>query len=147
MRCRFGSHLYGRKAFIFDVDGTLALRGDRSPYDMRKISGDAVNEPVAVCMSVLRDAGFSILLFSGRDEAYREATEIWLARNCLIADILLMRPAGSKEKDDLIKMRMLWFVRETYEIIGAFDDRKRVKRMWVENGVFVFDVNQFDEEF
>lgn len=136
-------------AFIFDIDGTLALRGDRSPYDMRWIREDAVNVPVAACMSALRDCGFNILLFSGRDESWRADTETWLSWHSLggAYDELIMRPAGSKERDEVVKLRMLGFSRQEYKIIGAFDDRKRVKRMWVENGIFVFDVNQFDEEF
>lgn len=137
------------RAFIFDIDGTLALRGDRSPYDMQKLREDASNPPVVSCMCALRDAGYRILLFSGRDERWRDHTESWLTWHGLAETYseLLMRPAGSKEPDDIIKLRMLGFVREEYHILGAFDDRKRVKRMWVENRVFVFDVNQRDEEF
>lgn len=36
------------RAWIFDVDGTLALIGDRSPYDMRNVSIDTPNHPVVV---------------------------------------------------------------------------------------------------
>ena len=34
-----------------------------------------------------------------------------------------------------------------YNVRFVIDDRKRVKRMWVDEGLFVFDVNQTDEEF
>jgi len=137
-----------KPAFIFDIDGTLALRGDRSPYDMRKIKEDAVNAPVATCLRALRlERVFSILLFSGRDEAWRDDTLAWLWWHNIRFDLLLMRPAGSKEPDDFVKLRMLGLVQDEYEIMGVFEDRKRVKRMWVEAGVFVFDVNQKDGEF
>lgn len=45
------------------------------------------------------------------------------------------------------KLKNMACLRDEYEIMGVFEDRKRVKRMWVEAGVFVFDVNQKDEEF
>lgn len=140
-----------KKAFVFDIDGTLALRGERSPYDRKRIGEDTVNVPVRECLRSLRAGGFSILLFSGRDAACKWGTVAWLARQGICHgtdfDLLLMRPAGSKVKDDLVKLRMLGLVQDEYEVVGVFEDRKRVKRMWVEAGVFVFDVNQRDEEF
>ena len=140
-----------KKAFVFDIDGTLALRGERSPYDWKRIGEDTVNVPVRECLRALRAGGFSILLFSGRDAACKWGTVAWLEQQGLYHgadfDLLLMRPAGSKENDAIVKMRMLGLVRDEYEVVGVFEDRKRVKRMWVENGVFVFDVNQRDEEF
>ena len=38
-------------------------------------------------------------------------------------------------------------VKDKYNIVGVFDDRKHCKRLWNELGVFVFDVNQYDIEF
>jgi hypothetical protein len=58
---------------IFDVDGTLALIGDRSPYDMRNVSIDTPHHPVVMAAQALAahpdvDA---LLVVSGRDETAR----------------------------------------------------------------------------
>jgi hypothetical protein len=59
-----------------------------------------------------------------------------------------MRADNDFRDDAIVKKEMLDKILATgTEIIAAFDDRKKVKRMWVENGIFVFDVNQTDEEF
>jgi hypothetical protein len=34
-------------ALIVDIDGTLAIRGDRSPFEWAQVGIDTVNEPVA----------------------------------------------------------------------------------------------------
>ena len=137
------------KAFVFDLDGTLARRVDRGPYDMTTIQNDEVNEKVLWCLEALYRADFALLIFTGRDEVFREKTERWLRDKGVGFDRLVMRPEGSKERDDKVKLDMLRQIQEEglYEIVGVFEDRKRVKRMWVQEGVWVFDVNQTDEEF
>ena len=137
------------QAFIFDIDGTLTLRGKRSPYDWKRVGEDTPNELVMKCLKALhRHWFFGILLFSGRDEICRKETERWLKWNLgPYYHELHMRPAGNCEQDAIIKRRMLAEVRERWDILGVFEDRKQVKRMWAEEGVFVFDVNQRDEEF
>lgn len=140
-----------KQAFIFDIDGTLALRGERSPYDLSRVKDDKVNPPVLTVLRALRAQGFSILIFTGRDASSKQVTVDWLTAQGIRYgpeyDLLLMRAAGSQEKDHLVKLRMLGKVREQFEVMGVFEDRKRVKRMWEGMGVFVFDVNQRDEEY
>lgn len=136
-----------RKAFIFDIDGTLALLGDRHPYDWERVGEDRANDPVARCLRAICSHGYTVLLFSGRDEACRRETEQWLKHHGVSYSRLLMRPERNNEDDCIVKKQMLAEVRGKYDVVGVFDDRKRVKRMWVGEGVFVFDVNQRDEEF
>ncbi|MCP4761189.1 MAG: polynucleotide kinase, partial [archaeon] len=60
---------------------------------------------------------------------------------------LFMRKTGDKRCDSVIKKEIYDEIKKSYEIEFVLDDRKRVKRMFVENDVFVLDVNQTDEEF
>ena len=44
-----------RDAFIFDLDGTLALMGDRGPFHWDRVGEDKVNEPVRYILNKLPD--------------------------------------------------------------------------------------------
>jgi hypothetical protein len=44
----------GRDCVIFDLDGTFAFLGDRSPYDASKAEGDEVNEAVHFVYAAIR---------------------------------------------------------------------------------------------
>lgn len=137
-----------RTAVIFDIDGTLALRVDRSPYNWAAVGSDRPNRPVIACLRALAAQGMKIFIFSGRDAVCETETRAWLIRHGVPDGFsLLMRDRGSCEPDQIVKRRMLQIALSSYDVLCAFDDRKRVKRMWVENGIFVFDVNQLDEEF
>ena len=73
------SHLPG--VIIVDIDGTIAERGDRSPYDMNKVSLDRPKNDVLRIVRSLA-AGYPIIYFTGRDESCREETEKWIAKYC-----------------------------------------------------------------
>lgn len=132
-------------ALIFDIDGTLAIMGDRSPYDGAKVWLDTLN--VDVC-SVLRRhyaAGIKIIIVTGRDEIYRDVTEKWLLDNAVYHDELYMRPTeeGQKREDSIIKYELFnQHIRpQGMQILGVFDDRHRVLRMWRKLGLTTFHVN------
>jgi len=92
--------------------------------------------------------GQAILICSGREAAFRSVTENWLDKHKVPYDALFMRPEKDYRGDDIIKEEILDnHILPFYTPLCVFDDRKRVKRMWVRRGIFVFDVNQHDEEF
>lgn len=63
------------KAVICDLDGTLALIGDRSPYDASKCDKvDFPNPPVVEVVRLFYEAGYKILFVSGREDRDREAS-------------------------------------------------------------------------
>src|SRR6185436_13095447 len=59
-------------AILCDIDGTIALRGDRSPHDHDASMEDAVNKPVVKLVEALMDAveADTLIILSGRDEKY-----------------------------------------------------------------------------
>jgi hypothetical protein len=92
-----------------------------------------------------------VVIWSGRCESVREKTEKWLYDNLHFGETwphLQMRPIGDNIPDDQLKEKWLnedISKGETIEMV--FDDRPKVVRMWRKNGIFVFDVNQMEQEF
>lgn len=127
-------------AFLFDIDGTLANLGDRSPYDGAKCHLDTPNTPVvAVAQALSRE--YRIVVMSGRHDTHRALTETWLKEHNVVFDALFMRAEGDNRKDSIIKRELFEeHIRPHYNVVGVFDDRPQVIRMWKEIGLHVFDV-------
>ena len=144
-------------SFIVDVDGTVADCSHRLHWIKSKpknwkafYAGIEHDKPIAPVVAMVRtlDEGCNIVFCSGRPEDYRDATQKWLDTHVGVIAPLYMRPKGDYRSDDLVKLELLERIRtDGYDPRVAFDDRKRVKKMWVEQGIFVFDVNQTDTEF
>lgn len=136
-------------AVIVDLDGTLTVVKDRGFFEWDKVGNDELNKPVAMTVNSLADnhARPRVLLVSGRDECCREATLKWLNVNGIDPHALYMRPAGSKEKDTIVKRRIYEdHIKGRYNVLCVFDDRPSVVRMWRALGLFVFDCG-FGVEF
>lgn len=128
-------------AYIFDIDGTLALMGERNPFDWRKVSKDAVNTPVKEILSLLKFAGFKIIILSGRDGICMQDTEKWLRQNGIEYDFLALRQKGDTRKDSIIKRELFdQYVAPHYYVKGVFDDRNQVVDLWRSLGLQCFQV-------
>lgn len=133
----------GGPAWAFDIDGTLAHHENvRGVYDTSKYHLDEVDEGLSQLFWTLVDVGERVVVFSGRDSAYRDVTERWLHKHSLYPDALYMRPEGDRRRDDVVKAELLDAC--PYRIQGVFDDRLRVCRMWHARGVPVFKVGDPD---
>ena len=146
---------------VFDIDGTLANIEHRLHFVRSKpknwpafdagIPNDKVNEPVAaIFWAMLARNNVDIVLASGRNERSRKATEDWLKANHLTGwQKLYMRKADDFRGDDIVKKEILDEIIADYgrKPDMVFDDRPRVVRMWRDNGIFVFNVYQGDEDF
>lgn len=135
--------------YIVDIDGTVALFGNKNPYE-RNFEEDVPNTPVVAVINRLNDCVYRRIVFvSGRSSKFRDQTVRWLSKHFPLGDwLLFMRKEGDMRKDSIVKKEIYdENIKGNYNVLGVFDDRKQVKRMWVDNGLFVFDVNQFDREF
>ena len=129
-----------REAYLVDIDGTVALCGDRDIYDGAKAHLDTVNEHVAAIIRML-SADHPMIFMSGRSDEFRDVTEQWLHTHRLTVDHLYMRAAGDKRKDSIVKHELFnRHVRGNYNIAGVFDDRNQVVEMWRAIGLTVFQV-------
>lgn len=129
------------KAFIFDIDGTLAINNGRSPFNWSKVNEDTLNNHVAFVLYSLHSSGYKIIMLSGRDAICRDETKEWLHDNRIPSHYLFMRPHNNYEKDSIVKYDLFkQNVEPYYNVIGVFDDRKQVIDMWRRIGLTVFDV-------
>lgn len=131
-------------AIICDLDGTLAIMGDRSPYDASKCDEvDELNIPVA---QVLGSIPYRIILLSGREEKDRAATERFLKKHDIDYCELYMRTTGDSRKDAVIKKEIYEAqIKDKFNIMFALDDRDQMVAMWRKDlGIPCFQVNYGD---
>ncbi|MFF4744630.1 AAA family ATPase [Streptomyces chengbuensis] len=130
-------------AVMCDIDGTLALRGDRGPYDFTRCEEDLLNVSVRNALGSFRRAdGDVIVLLSGRGEEHRERTEAWLERHDVPYDELWMRAAGDPRRDDVVKAELFdRHVRSRFAVRVSLDDRDRVVAVWRRMGLPTWQVN------
>lgn len=130
-------------AVMCDIDGTLALMGDRGPYDFERCGSDRLNEPVRRALRSFRLANDDrIVLLSGRSEEYRPHTEAWLAKHGVPFDELHMRLAGDVRRDDIVKAELFdQHIRHRFHVRVSLDDRDRVVALWRRMGIPTWQVN------
>lgn len=135
----------GIPAIIVDIDGTVALRGTRDPFDETRVSEDQPN--IAVVRQVRRDIkdGLWPVFCSGRTEKCWVETTTWLWEHVLygldISMTLLMRATDDTRKDSVVKLELFNnSIRNTFDIWHVYDDRNQVVQMWRSLGLQVFQV-------
>lgn len=131
-------------AVICDIDGTLAHRVDRSPYDYAKVSEDVKDEFVHFAFAKLAENATRIIM-SGREEWCRKDTESWLKDNGITYHHLYMRATGDQRSDTIVKLEMYErHVKGRYNVRCVLDDRNRVVEMWRDNGLKCLQVAEGD---
>jgi hypothetical protein len=132
----------------FDIDGTLALMSNRSPYDWDKVFYDDINNIVAEQIKFHKSLGRKIILLSGRDESCKKLTEDWCELYNIKYDMLLMRKKDDMRKDTIVKRELYNDnIKGIYNLLAIYDDRLQVVDMWFNEGIFTFNVNQGNVEF
>lgn len=121
-------------AFVFDLDGTLADMGKRTPYNFQDVYNDTVIGNVHKLLLIL-EANNDIVILTGRNEICREDTIKWLNHHGIPFTKLIMRPMGDQRKDAIIKMELFRdLIAPYHNILGVFDDRDVCVKMWREIG-------------
>ena len=133
-------------AVLVDIDGTVALMDGRSPYDMTRVRDDQPNHAVIAAVRAMHAAGHAVVFCTGRDESARADTETWLAAHVDVPyQALFMRALGDSRRDSVVKGEIFETeIRGRWRIVGVFDDRQQVVRMWRELGLTVFQVAEGD---
>jgi predicted secreted acid phosphatase len=139
---------------IMDLDGTLCDVKHRRQYVATKPknwnawnAGIINDKPVPQVLEVfnaLKDR-FVVFFVSGRSDDYRNVTVQWLENHGIYDhdyNGLLMRKYNDHRDDAIVKSEIADQIEENYKIFAVFDDRKRVIDMWINRGIFVFDVGQ-----
>ncbi len=131
---------------ICDIDGTLAIIKNRSPFDASHYEHDLVNNPIADIVKTYHQLGIKIILMSGRDENTRKPTTNWLIDNKIPYDELFMRKAGDQRKDAIVKKEIFEAeIKGKYFVKFVLDDRNQVIDLWrLELGLPCLQVNYGD---
>jgi predicted kinase len=130
------------EAVLVDIDGTVALMGDRGPYDMSRVGDDRPNPAVITAVRAMHAFGHHIVFCTGRSDDCRETTELWLAQHVNVPyRELFMRVTGDTRRDSIVKAEIFEReIRHRWAVTGVFDDRAQVVRMWRSLGLTVFQV-------
>jgi predicted kinase len=134
------------RAVLVDIDGTVALFNGRSPYDMSRVGEDLPNAPVIAAVRAMHAAGHVVVFCSGRSDDCRDATAAWLAEHVDVPYAgLFMRVLGDQRRDSVVKAEIFEKeIRSRFHVVGVFDDRQQVVRMWRSLGLTVFQVAEGD---
>lgn len=141
------------RIYLCDIDGTLADNKHRNPFNEKEVLQDGPIIPVIEVITSLMNADIQIIFFSGRTEACKAQTIQWLRMWFNYADWekdpeIYMRAIDDNRGDEIVKKELYdTHIKDKYEVVGVFDDRMKVCRMWYELGLFVFNVNQGLKEF
>jgi tRNA uridine 5-carbamoylmethylation protein Kti12 len=128
---------------LSDLDGTLAILGNRNPYD-RDFENDKVNEVVRhIFVNYFDDAyiDYKQIIFSGRSDKFKTVTEKWLTDNNIYYNILVMRKEGDVRKDVIVKKEMYEeYIKGKYNCQLILDDRNSCVELWRSLGLTCFQV-------
>ena len=146
------------KYIIVDIDGTITTHNNiRGHHEYEKVLLDKPIEQTIEIIKLLHINPLNkIIYLTGRPDKCKEDTKQWLYThiyNDYPTDLsLYMRTTGDFRDDTIIKKELLNKVMNDYEMIKddiycVFDDRIRVINMWLNEGLFVFNVNNGKGEF
>lgn len=146
---------YRPRVAVCDLDGTLTIHQDRSPFQYHKIPTDILNPQVAAVLRALETSGDieGILFVSGREATpeCRMLTCAWLTDNSFppcCNNQLFMRAAKDFRPDDIVKREIYdTCIKDQYEVFCVIDDRPKVIRMWLSLGLYVFAAGGGQREF
>lgn len=138
------------KAYIFDIDGTLAdcshrlhhITGDKKDWDAFYAACKDDKPITDVCMIAWKLDFSHIIYLTGRPEKYRDMTNEWLGKNDLdfhCYSHLFMRANGDHRPDYVIKREIYEReIKDKYDVIGVFEDRQQCVDMWRALGLTCF---------
>ena len=135
-------------AYIFDVDGTLAqIGGGRNPYDASRAMEDTPTPHVLDIWDQLKE-DHCMLVLTGRKATHRDVTEKWLSKYGLHHGRLWTRADGDNRPDWIVKQELFdTHIAPHFNVLGVFDDRMSVCRMWHLKGVPLFRVGDPEAVF
>lgn len=145
-----------QKIVVFDIDGTLAdtsnrihhvkpKEGEKKNWSafFKEAENDAPIHYVINLTYLYHQAGYSIVLCTGRPANLRHDTQTWLTKHGVIYSDLLMRLTTDRGPDYEVKGKtLLEFLKanklELSQVEAVYEDRIPVAEMWRKMGLNVF---------
>ena len=136
---------------LVDIDGTVAIKCDRSPFEYNKADNDTPNQYVIDTINALYETKRIdyIQFLSGRESYSYELTRDWLIKHGfdMTKHRLLMRRTSDYRRDSIIKNEIYESCLKQNNIKYLFDDRNQVVDMWWDNKLPVFHVGDYRNVF
>lgn len=125
---------------IFDIDGTLAHKNMRNPFDWTKVGQDTLDLPVAGLFNILK-LDYNLIICTGRDGVCEKETKDWLdLHHVQNYKEFHIRKKGDNRPDWQVKREMWEDISTRYNIIYLVDDRNQVVDYARSMGLKVFQV-------
>lgn len=121
---------------IVDIDGTVADRVDRNPFEWNKVGNDLPKKDILFILEqAALDPNTTLVFMSGRDGSCYDETKLWLKQNlsetAYNTCTLFMRANNDMRKDYIVKRELYeTHIRGKYNVLAVFDDRDQVVHMW-----------------
>lgn len=132
-------------AIIVDIDGTVAHRTNRDPFEYNKVINDAPDKEIIEVIACMWRAGHNILFVSAREDWCFDDTFKWLTMHCPPFVKLYMRKSGDMRRDSDVKKDIYEKeIRDKHKVVAVFDDRNQVVDMWRELGLKCLQVGYGD---
>lgn len=126
---------------IFDIDGTLAHKGNRNPYDWSKVGEDTVDKAVSNLYNLISNVQKNTIICTGRDGICEKETKKWINLNLLWhPQEFHIRNQGDQRPDWVVKREMWEDISTRYNILYMVDDRNQVVDYARSLGLKVFQV-------
>lgn len=136
-----------KSAVIVDIDGTIATRTVRGPFEYDKVFTDDPKKDVIEVVVALWRAGHEIIFVSARDKSCWLETYKWLKWKAIVPPFkhLYMRTTGDVRDDAIVKREIYEeFIQPNYNVLCVLDDRQKVVDMWREIGLTCLQVDYGD---
>jgi len=125
---------------IFDIDGTLADKGTRNPFDWKAVVDDTLRQTVYESYKMHKDKGDFIIICTGRDGICAKETAWWLKKHNIMPDEFYIRKEGDVRPDWEIKEELWRMISHRFNIKLMYDDRDQVVEHGRNLGLEVYQV-------
>lgn len=147
-----------RGVVIVDLDGTLSdgthrlhllptkdlhLTESWTEFNRAAINDSPITNTIEV-VNALYLAGMTVIILTGRSDEVEIDTAVWLDRNQVRYDWLIMRRHDDNRKDTIIKEEALRAIGLRH-IVCAFDDSPNVIKHFRSLGITTYQVTEYDE--
>ena len=144
-----GKNKHGKKAIIFDLDGTLADTEDYEAlhkidsHEFRRVARGADPFPQMVAKATdAKRKGRDVVILTARSAHYRDDTKKWLHEHNIPYDALYMRPIDNDQKDKKVKKEILQDqILPHFQVKEAYDDKSKNVKMFRKEGIKAKKVN------
>ena len=111
---------------IFDIDGTLADKGTRNPFDWKRVGEDTLRKNVYESYKMHKERGDYVIICTGRDGICEKETKQWLRDHNIEPHEFWIRKTGDVRPDWQIKEELWRMISKRFNIKLMYDDRTQV---------------------